>query len=156
MADRPKIFWDSSALIDAIFALDESPYRGLLGLGESNVADMRVSPDVLRECQAVLRWYGDDTLLKLAAVLVEANFATTSAPNLESIEHCKQLTGYRNDALILGAADQCRADVLLTHDRQHFIGSPLISPPEAHCRALSAADALDWCIRALSRPAADS
>jgi hypothetical protein len=54
------------------------------------------------------------------------------------------LTGYRNDAKILAAAEECLADVLVTWDRQHLLDNPLISPPDTHCRAKSPADALDW------------
>ncbi|MCW3098625.1 MAG: hypothetical protein JWL77_4243 [Chthonomonadaceae bacterium] len=145
MVNRPRLFWDSSALIDAIFALEDSPYYELLDLGETKAADLRVSPDVVRECEAILRRYGDDPVALLAVVLHEANFAVTPLPGKETIDYCEQLTGYRNDAKILAAAEECLADVLVTHDKQHFIGNPLISPPDTHCRVKTAEEALVWC-----------
>jgi hypothetical protein len=147
---RPRLLWDSSALLDAVFALDDSPYYDLLDLGEAGAIDMRVSPDVIRECEAILRQYGDELLALLAVVLHEANFATTPLPGEETIDYCEQLTGYRNDARILAAAEECLADVLVTHDKMHFIGNPLISPPDTHCRVKTAQETLDWCLQKLT------
>src|SRR5689334_12356986 len=100
---RSRLFWDSSALLDAVFALDDSPYYDLIALGEAGAVDMRVSPDVIREFEAILRRYGDELLALLAVALHEANFATTPLPGQEAIDYCEQLTGYRNDARILAA-----------------------------------------------------
>ena len=145
MSHSPRLFWDSSALIDAIFALKNSPYADLFDLGETRAVDMRVSPDVVRECEAILRRYSDEAVALLAVVLHEANFAVTSLPAKETIDYCEQLTGYRNDAKILAAAEECLADVLVTHDKQHFLGNPLISPPDTHCRVKTAEETLTWC-----------
>ncbi len=144
MADRPRLFWDSSALIDVMFAVDDSPYYELFGLGEAQAVDMRISPDVLRECDAILRRYSSTVVALFAVTIHEANFATTLPPSDQTIEYCVGLTGYRNDARILAAAEECLVDVLVTHDRTHFIGNPLISPPDTHCRAMTAQQALEW------------
>ena len=78
--NRPRLFWDSSALMDAMFALEDSPYYDLFDLGEVELVDMRISPDVTRECEAILRPYGEETLSLLAITLSEGNFATTPLP----------------------------------------------------------------------------
>jgi hypothetical protein len=39
--------------------------------------------------------------------------------------------------------------VLVAHDRQHFVGNPLISPPDTHCRVKTAQEALEWCLQRL-------
>lgn len=70
MRSRPRLFWDSCAIIDAIFALEASPYYDLLDLGETKVVDMRVSPDVIRECEAILRRHGGETVALLAAEFI--------------------------------------------------------------------------------------
>ena len=128
-----------------MFALEDSPYYQLLDFGETKVVDMRVSPDVIRESEAILRRSGDETVALLAVVLHEANFAVTALPGKETIDYCEQLTGYRNDAKVLAAAEECLADVLVTHDKQHFLGNPLISPPDTHCRVKTAEETLTWC-----------
>ncbi len=147
--NRPRLFWDSSALLDGIFALHDSPYHELFSLGESSSVDMRISPDVSRECEGILRSYGAEMVRLLAIALHEANFATTPLPDKKTIDYCEQLTGYRNDAKILAAAEECLADVLVTHDKTHFIGNPLISPPDTHCRVKTAQETLDWLLKRL-------
>ncbi|HLK61141.1 MAG TPA: type II toxin-antitoxin system VapC family toxin [Chthonomonadaceae bacterium] len=146
---KPRLFWDSSALLDGLFAPDDSPYADLFELGEVGAVDMRISPDVTRECEAILRPYGEGMLGLLAIVLHEANFATMPLPNRETVDYCEQITGYRNDARILAAAEECLADLLVTHDKQHFLGNSLISPPDTHCRVKSAEEALEWCLQQL-------
>jgi len=152
MQNRPRLFWDSSALLDALFAREDSPYYDLFDLGETGTVDMRISPDVTRECEAILRPYGEEGVELLAVSLYEANFATTPLPSKETIDYCEQLTGYRNDAKILAAAEECLADILVTHDKKHFIGNPLISPPDTHCRVKTAQETLEWCQQKLSEP----
>ncbi len=120
MKPKPRLFWDSSALIDTFFALNDSPYYDLFDLGEAGAVDMRISPDVIHECEAILQRYSGDQVLLLAVALHEANFATTPLPNKETEDNCEQLTGYRSDARILAAAEGCLADVLVTHDKPIF------------------------------------
>lgn len=151
MASKPRLFWDSSALLDALFALEASPYYDLFDLGEAGAVDMHISPDVIRECEAILRRRGDDLVALLAVALHEANFATTPLPNRETIDYCEQLTGYRNDARILAAAEECLADVLVTHDKTHFLGNPLLSPPDTHCRVKTAHETLDWILERMAK-----
>jgi predicted nucleic acid-binding protein len=150
MEPKPRLFWDSSALIDALFALEDSPYYDLFDLGEAGTVDMRVSPDVIRECEAILRRRGDDLVGLLAVALHEANFATTLLPNQEMVDYCEQLTGYRSDARILAAAEEYLADVLVTHDKTHFLGNPLLSPPDTHCRVKTAQETLDWLLERMT------
>lgn len=146
---KPRLFWDSSALIDAILGLDTSPYQNLFDLGEAEAVDMRISPDVTRECEAILRRYGEEMVSLFAVALHEANFATTPLPSKKTIDYCEQLTGYRGDAKILAAAEECLADILVTHDKTHFLGNPLLSPPDTHCRVKTAQETLDWCLKRL-------
>jgi hypothetical protein len=144
-----RLIWDSSALIDAVLAPDDSPYSDLFELGEAGAVDMRIRPDVSRECEAILRPFGDEMVTLLAIILHEADFVTTSMPSSEMVDYCENLTGYRNDARILAAAEECRADLLVTHDKQHFLGNPLICPPDTYCRARTAGEALLWCLQRL-------
>ncbi len=151
MPRKPRLFWDSSGLLDALFAPDDSPYYELFALGEAGTLDMRVSPDVTRECEGVLRPYGAAMIELLAVALDAAKFAMTALPNEATVDYCEQLTGYRNDAKILAAAEECLADILVTHDKQHFLGNQLISPPDTHCRVKTAQEALEWCLRQLAQ-----
>src|SRR5690349_18865772 len=119
--------------------------RQLLHLGEAGAVDMRVSRDVLRECEAVIRSRNSSLVPQLAIILDQANFAITLDSNDETIERCADLTGYRPDARILAAAIETAADMLVTHDSTHFLGNPLIGPSETNLRTGTAAECLGWC-----------
>jgi predicted nucleic acid-binding protein len=149
---RPCIFWDSSGLLAAVMSpRDNSPGRLLLKLGEAGLVDMRLSREVLGDCERVLR-RGDTQRVKQLAVLIDrANIAISLDPNDDTIEVCAQMTGYMPDARVLAAAVECSADVFVTHDREHFLENPLISPPDTNIRVLTVRESLEWCREQLAR-----
>lgn len=61
----------------------------------------RYSPDVPRECETILRarLRASENLELLAIVQDSANFASTPAPDDQTIAYCEQITGYRKDAV---------------------------------------------------------
>ena len=63
---KPKLSWDSSGLIAAVLSSnDNSPGRLLLKLGEAGVLDMRVSREVLGDCDRALRRINPDRVRQL-------------------------------------------------------------------------------------------
>lgn len=143
---KPKLYWDSSALISAIMSTSEqSPGRLLLQLGESGLVDMRVSREVLRDCEQILRRRNPTLVPKLAVILNQANLAITLDPDPQTIQGCLDMTGYLPDARVLAAAIECDADLFLTHDIQHFLQNPLIGPPDTKLRVVTPFEALVWC-----------
>jgi predicted nucleic acid-binding protein len=139
------LFWDSSGLIAAILSPKEnSPGRLLLKLGEAGAVDMRVSREVLGDCDRVLRRINPERVKQLAVILHQANIATTLDPNSETIAYCHDMTGYEPDARVLAAAVECDADLFLTHDTEHFLQNPLIGPPDTRLRVMTLYEALDW------------
>ena len=63
----PKLFWDSSGLIAALLSPNgNSPGRHLLKLGEANYVDMRLSSEVLSDCERLLRRIKPATVSQLA------------------------------------------------------------------------------------------
>ncbi len=142
---RPKLFWDSSGLLAAILSpTDNSPGRLLLKLGEAGAVDMRVSREVLGDCDRVLRRIRPERVAQLALILHQANIATTLDPNQETIERCIEMTGYEPDARVLAAAVECDADLFLTQDTEHFLQNPLIGPPDTRLRVVTLYQALEW------------
>ena len=141
---RPILFWDSAALIRAVMGESRDPYRQLLQWGEIGAVDMRLSRDVMRETERVLRRYGEDVIEDFARLLDRARFALTLDPTEETVNWCIELTGYRPDARILAAAHECNADVLLTLDREHLLGNPLLGPPDMRCVVRSPQECLEW------------
>lgn len=123
----------------------ESAGRQLLRLGEAGAIDMRVSRDVLRECETVIRRKEPSLVAGLALILDQANFAITLDPDQETVERCIELTGYRPDAKILAAAIETGVDMFATLDTQHFLGNPLLGPSETSLRVGTAEQCLEWC-----------
>ncbi len=111
--------------------------------GEAGLLDMRVSRDVLRETQHVLKRFGDDVLADFAAILDRADFAVTADPSPDTISECSERTGYEPDARIVAAAHQCRAEFLLTYDATHLLGNPLIGPPDTNGRVVTPHECLN-------------
>ncbi|MCW3098037.1 MAG: hypothetical protein JWL77_3655 [Chthonomonadaceae bacterium] len=142
---KPKLFWDSSGLIGAIMSSSEnSPGRLLLKLGEAGVVDMRVSREVLSDCDRVLRNRKPVLVKQLAVILHQACIATALDPNRETIERCIEMTGYEPDARVLATAIECDADLFLTQDTVHFLQNPLIGPPDTKLRVVTLHQALEW------------
>jgi predicted nucleic acid-binding protein len=152
---KPKLFWDSSGLIAAIMSRAEnSPGRQLLKLGEAGTVDMRVSREVLGDCDRVLRRYNPERVKQLAIILHQSNIATTLDPDEETVERCIEMTGYEPDARVLAAAIECDADLFLTHDTEHFLQNPLIGPPDTRLRVITLYQGLEW-VRARLKALAD-
>jgi predicted nucleic acid-binding protein len=142
---KPKLFWDSSGLISAIMSSnDNSSGRLLLKLGEAGLVDMRVSREVLKDCEHVLRTRKPERLKLLALLLDRANIAIALDPNRETIKRCIEMTGYEPDGRVLAAAIECDADLFLTHDAEHFLQNPLIGPPDTRLRVMTLYQALEW------------
>ena len=144
---RPRLFWDSSALVGALMSRRaESPGRVLMRLGEAGLADMRVSQDVLQDVEWVLRKRGrGDLVSEVAVALDRAGFVAVPEPNEDTVAAGADLTGYWADARVLAAAEECGADVFVTTDKEHFIGNPLIGPPATNCRVMTPDEVLEWC-----------
>lgn len=107
--------------------------------------EMRLSRDVLADLEYVVSKRKPALVKDLALLLDRANFDPVPDPNDETVDHCDRLTGYRPDARVLAAAIECDADIFITTDKVHFIGNPLIGPPETKVRVMNPGEALDWC-----------
>ena len=105
---------------------------------------MRLSREVLGDCDRVLRHRDPERRRQLAVLIHQANFATTLDPAEETIERCVDMTGYEPDARVLAAAIECDADLFLTQDTVHFLQNPLIGPPDTRLRVMTLFQALEW------------
>ena len=143
---KPRVFWDSSAIISAIMSKrPHSEARQLLHLGDLGFVDMRLCRDVARDAEFVVGKYRPDLIPDLALTLHRANFAgETARPAKETVDACEALTAYRPDARVLACAVECDADIFVATDKQHFVGNPLIGPPATRLRVLTPFEALEW------------
>lgn len=149
--NKPRVFWDSSAIITSIFSKKpHSEARQLLQLGDLGLLDMRYCREVVRDVQYVVSKYRPDLIPELALTLNRANFASESAePMSGTVSDCLELTAYLPDARVLACAVECDADVFVATDRQHFVGNPLIGPPKTRLRVMTPHEALEWVQEAL-------
>lgn len=146
MAAKPKLFWDSSGLIAGLLSPNrQNPARQLIRLGEACAVSMYVSREVLRDAEHVVGRRDTEALRELALWLDDADFGITLDPGDQTVEDCISMTGYRPDARVLAAAVECDADLFITHDKVHFLGNPLIGPPDTRLRVVTPHEALEWC-----------
>lgn len=143
---RPKVFLDSCALLSAAFTkkADDSPARRLLRRGEIGLVDLRVSNEVLHDVDYVIRQRNAALLPTFAVLVHSAGITVTGDPLRSTVHMCQGMTGYLPDARVLAAAVECDADLFVTTDKEHFIGNPLIGPPEVKAKVKTPSEALEW------------
>lgn len=129
-AVKPRVFWDSSGIITAIYSKKpDSAARQLLQLGDLGFIDMCYCRDVVRDVQYLVQKSRAELLPELALALNRADFNGESAQlSPATVSFCMAMTGYRPDARVLACAIECDADIFVTTDKQHFLGNPLIGP----------------------------
>lgn len=156
-AGKPRVFWDSSGIITAIYSKKpHSAARQLLQLGDLGFVEMRYCRDVVRDVQYLVQRNRPELMPQLALTLDRAEFVGEAAqPAPETVSACMAMTAYRPDARVLACAIECDADVFVTTDKQHFLGNPLIGPPAARCRVMTPHEALEWVQEELRRQAAE-
>jgi len=156
MEGRPRVFWDSSAIISAILSRSaDAPARRLLRLGESGLLDHCVSSEVLADVEYVVSKRDPEASADLALILDRAGFRVVPEGRPEIVARYVDLTGYRPDARVLAAASACGAEMLVTFDATHLLGNPLTAPSSVGLWAVQPAEALDRCNARLRESARD-
>ena len=135
-----KVFLDTSVVFAAVLS-SQGGARMLLRLGETGYLRLLVGPQVLKECEAVVRRKAPDTLPDLALLLDAARVEITGEASPESLESARRWLSYPPDALILAEALEAQADWLVTHDVRHFLTIP---PDVLPLRVGTPGDVLEW------------
>ncbi len=154
---KPRVFWDSSGIITAIYAKkSDSAARQLLQLGDLGFVEMRYCRDVVRDIEFLVQKSRPELMPELALTLDRADFVGEAAqPAPKTVKVCMAMTAYRPDARVLACAIDCDADIFVTTDKQHFLGNPLIGPPATRCRVMTPYEALEWVQEELRRRATE-
>ena len=147
----PRLLLDTSLIIAATLSESpSSPGRRLFKMGEVGLIDLRVSRDVLRETEGVLKRLTGDDYQEFQAILAEnlvlANIATTADPSLDTVQWCARITRYLPDARVLAAAIELDCEVLVAYDKEHLLKNPSIGPPNTRIVVMSGGEALEWAI----------
>ncbi len=137
-----KVFLDTSVIFAAVLS-PTGGARKLFQLGNAGILKLVIGPNVLRECDEVVRRKVPSSLPALAQLLALGQVETSIAPTKRHIARARSIVEYEPDALVLAEAISARPDWFVTHDKEHFLkelkGSNLtfdIGTPENLIRAL--------------------
>jgi predicted nucleic acid-binding protein len=115
-----RIFLDSSVIFAAVLS-PTGVARKLFHLAEAGLLKLIVSPNVLRECDEVVRRKSPSSLPPLAQLLATAAVETCPTPTSRQLATAKVYVKYLPDAHVLAGAIHASPDWLVTHDKEHFL-----------------------------------
>ena len=115
-----KVFLDSSVVFAAVLS-PTGGARKLFQLGEAGLLRLFIGPNVLRECEEVVRRKSLVSLPTLAQLLAIGRVETTPAPTRKMVEIARSMVGYEPDAFVLAEAISAEPDWFVTHDKEHFL-----------------------------------
>ena len=123
-----RIFLDTSVIFAAVLS-ETGGTRALFRLGEAGVLQLIVGPNVLRECEQVVRRKAPTSLPLLAYLLEKGMVEITRRSPDEFIQQAKAMVAYEPDAIILAEAIAAGSDWFITRDKAHSglsirIGTP--------------------------------
>lgn len=117
-----RIFLDTSAILAAVFS-ETGGARKLFQLGEAGILQLIVGPNVLRECEEVLRRKVPASLPTLAYLLELGMVEVATKPSDDFIEQATAMVAYKPDAYVLAEAVGAEPDWFITHDKAHFLSA---------------------------------
>lgn len=94
-------------------------------LGEVGLLKLLIGPNVLREIEEVVRRKAAPSLPTLAQLLDSGRVEITPAPQKSQLEVARSIVRNEPDAYVLADALCAKADWFITHDKNHFLQSPL-------------------------------
>ena len=115
-----RIFLDTSVIF-AVVLSETGGARKLFRLGEAGFLQLIVGPNVLRECEDVIRRKVPASLSKLA-YLLELGMVEIAAHSPDTyIQQATAIVAYEPDAYVLAEAIGAEPDWFITHDKAHFL-----------------------------------
>ena len=117
-----RIFLDTSVIFAAVL-LETGGARKLFRLGEASMLQVIVGPNVLRECEDVVRRKVPASLPTLAYLLELGMVEITAESPDAFIERAKTIVAYEPDAHVLAEAMGAEPDWFITHDKAHFLSA---------------------------------
>jgi predicted nucleic acid-binding protein len=119
-AKNRSIFLDTSVIFAAVLS-ETGGARKLFRLGEAGVIQLIVGPNVLRECEGVVRRKAPRSLPTLAYLLELGRIEPASQPEEETLELAAALVEVQPDAVVLAEAMGAEPDWTISHDQSHFL-----------------------------------
>jgi predicted nucleic acid-binding protein len=115
-----KVFLDTSVIFAAVLS-PAGGARKLFQLGEAGMLKLVIGPNVLRECDEVVRRKVPSSLPALAQLLALGQVETSTAPTKRHIVLARSIVEYEPDTLVLAEAVSALPDWFVTHDKEHFL-----------------------------------
>ena len=115
-----RIFLDTSVIFAAVLSKSGGA-RKLFQLAEAGLLQIIVGPNVLRECEEVVRRKAPDSLPLLAYLLEIGQVETCVSPPEEIVKQASAIVTYKPDAYVLAEAIHADPDWFVTHDKAHFL-----------------------------------
>ena len=115
-----KVFLYTSVIFAAVLS-ESGGARKLLQLGETEVIQLMIGPNVLRDCEEVVKRKCPESLPRLAYLLELARNEVNPEPGGEEIKAARSIVSYEPDAYVLAEAMSADSDWFITHDKQHFL-----------------------------------
>lgn len=122
MTRNRRIFLDTSVIFAAVLS-ELGGARMLFRLGEARVLQLIVGPNVLRECEEVVRRKAAASLPTLAYLLALGAVEISTRSPEKFIEPARAILAYDPDAFILVEAMVAEPDWFITHDKSHFLSA---------------------------------
>jgi len=120
MAEKPKVFLDTSVLIAAILN-QQGASRVILELAKKDLIDIVFTTKVVQEARHnLLKKYGNHKVLDLYNTVSDLKRNIQPAPEIKSENKYIDIISDHKDCHILAGAEMYQADYLLTFDRKHF------------------------------------
>jgi hypothetical protein len=86
-----------------------------------------IGPNVLQECDEVVRSKASASLPLLAQLLELGRVETCLAPADAFVQRARSIVHYEPDARVLAEAISAGTDWFVTHDKEHFLKQPEVS-----------------------------
>jgi predicted nucleic acid-binding protein len=128
VADRIKVFLDTSALFSAVHS-ETGGARLILKLGEAGAVELWTGPWVLREAEAVLERKSPSSKPYFALLLDRSHIQVGPEADAAALEAASAVIAYPPDAQILAEALSLNVDYVVSFDddqsdRKHLVGNP--------------------------------
>ncbi len=119
MTGKVSVFLDTSALFAAVYSTKGGAFE-ILALGQAEMLQILVSPQVLTEIEAAIRQKAPEILAELSLALDRSRLQVVAAPS-QMLKASQELIPYIPDAIVLAAAWEANTDYFVTLDKKHFL-----------------------------------
>lgn len=123
MDGEVRVFLDTSVLFAAVLS-ETGGARFILSLGEAQLVQVHIGPQVLREADGVLERKAPESKARFALLLDRARVRVVPEPSAEALAQASAVTVTTPDARVLAEALTARVNYFVTLDREHFVDNP--------------------------------